>query len=118
MLKNKRLAYDGRGNAVVNEPSEVERAFLKLGGKDVYAERWMRFSKELAVMVVSASSFLQSTGTDHMIIGEDCEWSGELPCGGDHSEELHMRRGRSPGSDPDDMPRRRDGGGAKRDIEL
>ena len=52
MLKNKRLAYDGRGNAVVSDPADVENAFQKLGGKDIYAEKWMQFSKELAVMVV------------------------------------------------------------------
>ena len=60
MLKNKRLAYDGRGNAVVNESSQIETAFEKLGGSDIYAERWVKFTKELAVMVVSRSEAILS----------------------------------------------------------
>jgi len=51
MLKNKRLAYDGRGNAVVKSNSEVEEAFIKLGKHELYAEQWVPFEKELAVMV-------------------------------------------------------------------
>ena len=55
MLKNKRLAYDGRGNAVVKSASNVEEAFCKLGGDknaELYAEKWAPFIKELAVMVI------------------------------------------------------------------
>lgn len=52
MLKNKKLAYDGRGNAVVNNADEVTSHFHKLGGADLYAERMVSFAKELAVMVV------------------------------------------------------------------
>jgi len=52
VLKNKRLAYDGRGNAVVNDPSEVSAAYNKLGCKELYAEKFVPFVKELAVMVV------------------------------------------------------------------
>lgn len=52
VLKNRKLAYDGRGNAVVNSASEVAPCFHKLGGVDLYAERMVPFAKELAVMVV------------------------------------------------------------------
>ena len=52
MLKNKKLAYDGRGNAVVKTAEDVETAFQKLGGKELYAEKWASFVKEIAVMVV------------------------------------------------------------------
>jgi phosphoribosylaminoimidazole carboxylase len=52
MLKNKKLAYDGRGNAVVKTAADVEAAFAKLGGAELYAEKWASFVKELAVMVV------------------------------------------------------------------
>lgn len=51
LLKNKKLAYDGRGNAVVNSESDLEEAFVKLG-RDIYAEKFVPFVKELAVMVV------------------------------------------------------------------
>ena len=58
MLKSKRLAYDGRGNAVVASAADVDRAWAQLGGGaqgregGLYAEKWVPFSKELACMVV------------------------------------------------------------------
>lgn len=52
MLKNKRLAYDGRGNAIVHSSEEIAIQFEKLGGIDIYAEKFVPFTKELAVMVV------------------------------------------------------------------
>ncbi|CAL8469156.1 g8697 [Coccomyxa elongata] len=53
MLKARRLAYDGRGNAVVRSREELEGAVEQLGsyGQGLYAERWASFVKELAVMV-------------------------------------------------------------------
>ena len=35
MLKNRKLAYDGRGNAVAKTEDEVPAAWEKLGGKEV-----------------------------------------------------------------------------------
>ena len=65
MLKNKRLAYDGKGNAVVQSEANLNDAYRKLAGItsdeqltlddadfDVYAEQMVSFTKELAVMVV------------------------------------------------------------------
>jgi phosphoribosylaminoimidazole carboxylase len=53
MLKCKCLAYDGKGNAVVNSSSELDEVFDSLnGGLDLYAEQMVPFIKELAVMVV------------------------------------------------------------------
>lgn len=60
MLKSRRWAYDGKGNAVVNSADEIPAAFAKLGvtsesaNKEtaLYAEKWVPFTKELAVMVV------------------------------------------------------------------
>ncbi|CAN0496252.1 unnamed protein product, partial [Hapterophycus canaliculatus] len=51
MLKAKRMAYDGKGNAPVMNEGGVAEAFSKLGGKDLYVEAWAEFEKELAVMV-------------------------------------------------------------------
>lgn len=56
MLKAKKLAYDGKGNAVARTEQEVEGAYTKLGAQDVYAEKWAPFTKELAVMVVRSAS--------------------------------------------------------------
>ena len=42
-----RLAYDGRGNALVRGPAELEAAAARLGGYEhgLYAERWAPFVK-------------------------------------------------------------------------
>eukprot|EP00258_Populus_trichocarpa_P030648 XP_024446667.1 phosphoribosylaminoimidazole carboxylase, chloroplastic isoform X2 [Populus trichocarpa] len=53
MLKSKRLAYDGRGNAVAKSEDELSSAVNALGGFDrgLYVEKWTSFVKELAVIV-------------------------------------------------------------------
>ena len=56
MLKSKREAYDGKGNAVVNSEADLPAALSALRQTDpfalqLYAEKWISFSQELAVMV-------------------------------------------------------------------
>jgi len=53
MLKAKRMAYDGRGNAVVHSPEQLPEAVASLGGyaTGLYAEKMVPFVCELAVMV-------------------------------------------------------------------
>ncbi|TPX30362.1 phosphoribosylaminoimidazole carboxylase [Synchytrium microbalum] len=56
MLKSRTLAYDGRGNAVVKSPEDIPAAVKSLGGgasqgRALYAEKWVPFTRELAVMV-------------------------------------------------------------------
>ncbi|OMO71986.1 hypothetical protein CCACVL1_18004 [Corchorus capsularis] len=53
MIKSKRLAYDGRGNAVAKSEEELSSAVAALGGFDrgLYVEKWAPFVKELAVIV-------------------------------------------------------------------
>ncbi|KAK3200691.1 hypothetical protein Dsin_024106 [Dipteronia sinensis] len=53
MIKSKRLAYDGRGNAVAKSEEELSSAVTALGGFDrgIYVEKWAPFVKELAVIV-------------------------------------------------------------------
>ena len=55
MLKSRLCAYDGRGNAAVASPAHLADAWRQLGGDSaasLYAERWVPFAMELAVMVV------------------------------------------------------------------
>lgn len=54
MMKSRTMAYDGNGNAVVNGPKDIELAWQKLKGENgmLYAERWVPYVKELAVMIV------------------------------------------------------------------
>lgn len=52
MLKSRCLAYDGRGNAVVDKPENIETAIKSLvSSTGLYVEKWVPFTKELAVMV-------------------------------------------------------------------
>lgn len=50
LLKSRRGAYDGRGNAVVGQAADIAPAMDSLGDK-LYAEKFVPFKKELAVMV-------------------------------------------------------------------
>lgn len=52
MLKSRTMAYDGRGNFVLREVGQVQEALQFLGNRPLYAENWVPFSKEIAVMVV------------------------------------------------------------------
>ncbi|KAK3017032.1 hypothetical protein RJ639_006770 [Escallonia herrerae] len=53
MIKSRRLAYDGRGNAVARSEEDLPGAVKALGGYDrgLYVEKWASFIKELAVIV-------------------------------------------------------------------
>ncbi|EPS74390.1 hypothetical protein M569_00365 [Genlisea aurea] len=53
MIKSKKLAYDGRGNAVAKSEDEITTAVHVLGGysRGLYVEQWAQFVKELAVIV-------------------------------------------------------------------
>ncbi|KAF5098518.1 hypothetical protein D0Z03_001204 [Geotrichum reessii] len=52
MLKSRLNAYDGRGNFVVDTEKDVEAALKFLNDRTLYAEKFARFTHELAVMVV------------------------------------------------------------------
>ncbi|ETV96064.1 phosphoribosylaminoimidazole carboxylase, ATPase subunit [Aphanomyces invadans] len=62
MLKSRLWSYDGKGNAVVDSRATLESSIAALAGKDalspgkLYAEKWVPFTKELAVMVVRQGS--------------------------------------------------------------
>lgn len=56
MLKSRTLAYDGRGNYAIHAVDQISEAHLALGdGKALYAEKWVHFKKEIAVMVVKGA---------------------------------------------------------------
>jgi len=71
MLKSRTGGYDGRGNAVLQSitDEDIAKALEKLGCKDsssgnnldLYAEGWINFESEVAVMVVRSSN---ETDTD------------------------------------------------------
>lgn len=51
LLKARTDAYDGRGNALIRNEKDLERGFKKLTGRELYVEKFVKFKKELAVMV-------------------------------------------------------------------
>ena len=52
MLKARTGAYDGRGNYAVKSEKDVQPALDALKNRPLYAEEWVNFTMELAVMVV------------------------------------------------------------------
>lgn len=52
LLKARNNAYDGRGNFVVKSPSNVKEAQEALKDAALYGEKFVNFTKELAVMVI------------------------------------------------------------------
>lgn len=54
LLKSRKMGYDGYGNASVKNKNEFETAIKKLSSRhaELYAEEFVNFQKELAIMVV------------------------------------------------------------------
>jgi 5-(carboxyamino)imidazole ribonucleotide synthase len=54
VLKARRNAYDGKGNATLKSPADAPAAWQKLGGhegRELFVEEFCHFTKELAVIV-------------------------------------------------------------------
>lgn len=51
LLKTRYGAYDGRGNKVIGSEDELSKAIEFFGSAELYAEQFIPFEKELAVMV-------------------------------------------------------------------
>jgi 5-(carboxyamino)imidazole ribonucleotide synthase len=51
VLKARIGGYDGKGNAVIKNKTQIDYALKKLQGKSLYVEGWVPFTKEVAVMV-------------------------------------------------------------------
>ncbi|GHO44156.1 5-(carboxyamino)imidazole ribonucleotide synthase [Ktedonospora formicarum] len=51
VLKAKKDAYDGRGNARINAPEDIETALAKLAGRELYVEQCLDLKKELGLMI-------------------------------------------------------------------
>lgn len=52
MLKSRKESYDGRGNFKIRGPQDFDTAAHAMGSLSLYAEKWVTFVKELAVIVV------------------------------------------------------------------
>lgn len=56
VLKARSGGYDGRGNFTVQSSEDIRTAFEKLGEARLYAEKFIPFEKELAVVAVRSES--------------------------------------------------------------
>lgn len=50
VLKTRRLGYDGKGQAIVKEASEITDAYASLRGKSLIAEQWIEFDREVSAI--------------------------------------------------------------------
>jgi 5-(carboxyamino)imidazole ribonucleotide synthase len=55
LIKTRHGAYDGRGNMVVESEADIKQALQRFQGQEIYAEQFIPFKKELAVMVARSS---------------------------------------------------------------
>lgn len=55
LLKARFDAYDGRGNALIKNKSQIEEALHKLRGRKLYVEKFVPFIKELAIVVARST---------------------------------------------------------------
>lgn len=51
VLKAKHDAFDGRGNTIIKKQKDIAAALEKFGDRQLYVEKFVKFKKELAVMV-------------------------------------------------------------------
>jgi phosphoribosylaminoimidazole carboxylase PurK protein len=51
LLKARFDAYDGRGNALIKNEKQIDNGLEKLKGRKLYVEKFVPFTKELAIMV-------------------------------------------------------------------
>lgn len=58
VVKTRRMGYDGKGQAVLRSPADVEAAWQKLGGQALIVETLVPFQREVSLISVRAASGL------------------------------------------------------------
>ena len=75
VVKARHYAYDGKGNATINNESEIDAAWQKLDGdnRSLYVEAFCPFASELAIMITTGRSgeavaypLVESVQRDHI----------------------------------------------------
>lgn len=56
VLKTTREGYDGKGQALIKQVEDIEPAWKKLQGKELIAEAFVNFSRELSVIAVRSTA--------------------------------------------------------------
>ena len=52
VLKTRRFGYDGKGQAVIREPGDIEAAWQQVGGVPMILEGFVAFDRELSIIAV------------------------------------------------------------------
>jgi len=55
VLKTRRLGYDGKGQAVLRQPQDLDAAWAKLGGQPLIIEAFVPFEREVSCLAVRAA---------------------------------------------------------------
>lgn len=50
ILKTRRMGYDGKGQCVIRDKSQIDEAFKTLGGKNLILEGFVDFERELSIL--------------------------------------------------------------------
>lgn len=56
LLKARHDAYDGKGNFLIRKKEDIEKGFEKLKDRSLYVEKFVPFTRELAIMVARSSN--------------------------------------------------------------
>jgi 5-(carboxyamino)imidazole ribonucleotide synthase len=56
VLKTRRMGYDGKGQVVLRTPDDLDLAWSTLGGVPLILEAFVRFERELSILVVRSSA--------------------------------------------------------------
>jgi 5-(carboxyamino)imidazole ribonucleotide synthase len=56
VLKTRRLGYDGKGQAVIREPGDLERAWVTVAGAPSIIESFVSFTRELSIIAVRSTA--------------------------------------------------------------
>ena len=56
VVKTRRQGYDGKGQAVMDRPDQIEEAWARLGGQPLLLERKIPFDRELSILAVRSLS--------------------------------------------------------------
>lgn len=70
VAKSRRWGYDGKGQSLIREPIDVDRAWESLGGQDLIVERFVQFDREVAIIGVRSLGgtcvFYQAVESHHV----------------------------------------------------
>ncbi len=56
VIKTRRMGYDGKGQAIIREESDIQPAFDKLAGQDLIAEQFIEFKREVSIIAARSLS--------------------------------------------------------------